>query len=929
MGNAQSDIASHDGDGGQKISPATNDYDPKGEVIPDVNPYELLRSILKLEKFERCLSCVPLTIDPRSPTAQQRDSSIAEMAAAATATMNNKVSDDENDVDVMSTIEEGEDGDEDTTFSTKQQQDHNTNGEWGSPTVNENDPSAILWDTDASNQAEEYKSTSEDFPEFNPDKLAEGGEYGSNECTEFDPDAMFDPDTMFVSETHQQQQQQPVLSDELDDVLMMRSDENSTDELYPDGTSASQSTGNKSTTCEEPSQKFIGLKDPMDEAQRACNAMSPTNKKYQIMTEVDDVEEIENDVQQQHAAGDAAASGGDDYYYQKEEENNCSHSFSHEVDEEKEQDRGSNQFGWTVQTEYDMNQLNWNDNHQPVVKAEEGNANDIANKHFDDIISDFELSPGPEPREKAYSNVRSFKSQRAQKQKRNKRKNNAPADEKISKAIQSPETSTAFFVEETTVGRKLNGILAKAKVYKQKELDTTPIYDEGKTIPDPVIESADVYPMNQNQGVNYSSFSDNGSDHDEVQSMDGNVGDSYSSSGAADFDDADREKDVESYSSYNGDETGPTENPIESSGIASYSADEMITESVGSTESEKKIVSDSSGESTTASSAFEETHAKLKDLMKEASYESDSPNDSVDWDNLAYSMSDGSSSNIKKDSYSYDEVMITRQSSEEETCRQHSPLGECASKPVDASHSNEENVTPTLTVQEMEDKIQQMKKQHEEELKSYLKEPHNSPRHKRYIEVKQRIDAMRDQHKSNIDNMRAVMNETDDHRNPLDSGRSKGVLSPNTSSRFNFDDNASGKMDNREKSIRELMKQNAKLEEEMQLLRLMSPKSPNTPKFSFSPKPASGRKSHSLNSIHAYSPRILYKPSPASARNESETYESREKLTMIVDANADEEHMNTRVDGMIADIKSFLQENDKVQERLSKDIMSYGVMYEA
>ena len=46
---------------------------------------------------------------------------------------------------------------------------------------------------------------------------------------------------------------------------------------------------------------------------------------------------------------------------------------------------------------------------------------------------------------------------------------------------------------------------------------------------------------------------------------------------------------------------------------------------------------------------------------------------------------------------------------------------------------------------------------------------------------------------------------------------------------------------------------------------------------------------------------------------------------MIYNANADEERMNTRVNGMIADIKSFLQENDKVQERLSKDIMSYGV----
>ena len=35
---------------------------------------------------------------------------------------------------------------------------------------------------------------------------------------------------------------------------------------------------------------------------------------------------------------------------------------------------------------------------------------------------------------------------------------------------------------------------------------------------------------------------------------------------------------------------------------------------------------------------------------------------------------------------------------------------------------------------------------------------------------------------------------------------------------------------------------------------------------------------------------------------------------MILDANADEEKMNIRVNGMIADNKSFLRENEKVQE---------------
>ncbi|KAK1737498.1 hypothetical protein QTG54_011784 [Skeletonema marinoi] len=138
MGNVQSEIIS--GDNGRQASratgaakTATNDYDPSGEVIPDVTPFELLRTIMKLEKFERCLSCVPLNIDPRSPTSLKRDIALAELVAAnengGAAKKGGKggVTADINDVDVMSTIEEGDDDDESTAFNIDENYVNNSN----------------------------------------------------------------------------------------------------------------------------------------------------------------------------------------------------------------------------------------------------------------------------------------------------------------------------------------------------------------------------------------------------------------------------------------------------------------------------------------------------------------------------------------------------------------------------------------------------------------------------------------------------------------------------------------------------------------------------------------------------------------------------------------------------------------------------------
>jgi hypothetical protein len=950
MGNVQSELISEKNDGKRpKKAVATtttstiNDYDPKGAVIPDINPCDLLRTLLQLEKLEGCLSCVPLTIDTRSPKSRVGggdNDAISKLAGGSSASKGGKGGGNEkDDMDIMSTIEEGDDDDDSKAFmiedykqhhhqqqqklQQQQQQQHGDNSDaWIPAKFNKDDPSASLWhSSDASrqhssnsNQVGVNKSSSTngsyEFSEFNPDKILEEGggsegEYGSAEYTEFDPDAILAAEE--EQQQQQQQQQQSGLSDEeLDDVLMMRyDDENYCDddddqlvELFQNS-SESQSDSeprrkkSPSEPFDEPSeQHVVGLTDPMDVAQRACNAMSPTNAKnlserYQVRNEVENVEQLVDDIDE----------------YDQEEDSLSSHSHHEEEKVEEKEEEGSesdsNQFDWTVETESDMHHItDWRDNHQLTITTEVDDANKIANKHFDDIISDFELSPRHTQREKAYSNVRSWMTQRAHKKRRSRRMNDTHADDMITKTIYSPQTSdAAFFAEETIVGRKLNGI--SPKVARFTDCDASPS-DEVDTNPAPVTQStnkilkrvADVVRQVQDVDHSSSSYHDDG--------LDASVSDDSLA-------DASLEEQDERSPSYPGDETGTDANAMDTIASDSYSAEETVDQSVDTTEKGQKIkYSDLSGESTSASSSFESTHAKLKGLLKKASYESDSVNDTVNWDNLDYSISDGSIANNKSGGYALDQGASASQSQEEETYDQRSPSEVSESEEMYASYGNEENVTPTFTTKQMEDKIKQMKKQHEDEMKSYVNQSHDSPRHLKHIEVQRRIDAMREQHKTNIDNMRAALKKTNDNKNPSTS-----------SSRFNFDDNVTSKFETREKSIQELMKQNAKLEEEMRQIRALSPRSPDSSKFS--PKYAAGsnafRPQSSRHNIRRYSPRS---ESP-------ESYEAREALsTMILDANADEEQMNIRVNGMIADIKSFLQENDKVQKRL-EGIVSYGV----
>ena len=52
------------------------------------------------------------------------------------------------------------------------------------------------------------------------------------------------------------------------------------------------------------------------------------------------------------------------------------------------------------------------------------------------------------------------------------------------------------------------------------------------------------------------------------------------------------------------------------------------------------------------------------------------------------------------------------------------------------------------------------------------------------------------------------------------------------------------------------------------------------------------------------------------------TQRSKNLPSMISNANAHERQKNTRISGLIADYKHFLEENDSVQERLSEDILA-------
>jgi hypothetical protein len=923
MGNVQSEIISDDN--------GINDYDPKGAVIPDINPWELLRTSLRLEKIERCLSCVPLTIDPRSPESHvgKRGDNGAKSKFPG-ASKGGKGGNEKNDVDVMSTIEEGDDDDDESTAFTiegkqqrqRQQQQHgNKSDAWMPAKITEDDPSASLWHSpDAfqqyninSNQVRgvnKSKSSngSYDFTEFNPDKIVdEGGgegEFESAEYTEFDPDAILAAEQQQQQHLHQQQKNSSGLRNELDDVIMMRSDDDSNFDNVDNDLGDLFQDSNSEPSRKSPNEPFddpfgehiIGLTDPMDAAQRACDALSPTNatnlrESYQFMNELDDVAHFVDDSNE----------------YDQEENSPTSIS---DLQEEMGSTSGPNHCDWAKENESGMHHMEWRDNHQLEITTDVDDANKIANKRFDEIISDFELSPQHPQREKAYSDVRSWKTQRAQKERRNRRMSETHSDDEITKKIYSPATSEiAFFAEQTTVGRKLNGISPKvAFVCESEDYDASPSDGMDKNAASVTQRTnnilklvADVVQQDQENDDHFS-YSDEG--------MDEIVGDSLADASIAELDEC---------PSYHGDESGTN----------MYAKNKIAIDRVKSVGAAEKIKYDVIAKSTSASSTFEATHAKLKGLLAKASYESDSinDNDSVNWDNLDYSMSDGSTMNNKSCEYALDHGEAAGQSQE---VAYHQSLQS------EDEYGDQENVTPTHTTKQMEDKINQMKKQHEDDMKSHVNRSHNSPRHLRLIETQRRIDAMREQHKTSIDDMLTVMKKTDVHRK-----------SSSSSSRFTFDDKVISKIDAREKSIRELMKQNAKLEEEMRQIRALSPRSPSSSKFS----PASTTSSNAFSPISSerknrrrYSPRSGFPRSPSSSkfspksttssnsfspvsntrknrrrysprRGSPTSHEAREALsTMILDANADEEKMNIRVNGMIADIKSFLRENEKVQE---------------
>ena len=987
MGNAQSELTSEQpsykrsssSGSSTKTKPTTqttiplNDYDPNGAVIPDIPPMEVLRTVLQIEKFERCLSCVPLAIDPRSPRSQMMDSALAEATKQLKADEERRGGGSMNmgDVDVMSTIEEGDS--ESTSFQERQlkqqqqqqqqqqlrqqmyeeqrqqmyqerfqqEQEYHDHGDpWIPATFPKNDNIASQWQQhpqhhvqhqqqQQQHQQQQYSATvnkststvSGEYTEFDPDKIiiAQDSEnHGSAEYTEFDPDVMIAEEEeqhlqrqeqIQLQQQQQQQQyemQQPIDSDELDDVMMMRSDDgDAVEERYQDTTRNSHGEEDDSQT-KQPSQQIIGLTEPMEVAHRTTHEtmnVKNSGERYQFL----DQEVVHG-------------------YLQQENDNSQSHN-----DEQAEQITGSKkQHDRQINSQTKTKQQNdWRDNHhQLTIRTEVGDANKIANQHFDDIISDFEISSSPKltPRENAYSNVRSWKILRAQKQRRNARRNKndiiSAENIKTPKRMYSPQTSSkaASFVARTTVGRKLNGISPKTMAALLDDYYDTPPSDEGDAMPEYLAQSEwkDGTAAEEQPSEDYSSSLYEGSDPATSSA----IVESYSS--AVMTEDSDMDEVVESYSHSSNQGNVPSadgNNVIDSTVNTSYSAEKTLSKS---TEEEQKIVSDPSADSTVSSKTFEETHAKLKGLLRKNSYESESISDSINWDNLAYSISDGTPTNNKAGEHSFDEVLAARgeQSLEEEESDQGSPSLQSQSRKDDASSANDDNA---ITGEGMKDKIKQMKKQHEDEMKSYMDEAPNTPSLEKYAAVQKHIDAMRDQHKANIDNMRAALKETDDDRNPPESSRNEdSEPKPSTSSsRFNFDDTSI--FGTRTKAIQELMAQNTKLEAEMKLIRTLSPRSPESfEKYSPKQYASSSRETFSRHKYLGYMSSIESPKSPES--NSSGTDEAREALsTMIFDTNADDEQMNTRLNGMIADIKNFLQENDDLQERLSKDIMTYGV----
>ncbi|KAL7458371.1 hypothetical protein ACHAWC_010624 [Mediolabrus comicus] len=913
MGNVHSDISDDNKPPKAAVSAASastttavvattqDDYDPNGAVIPDVHILE----IFNFDKLEGILNCVPLTIDPRSPTSRANDVEDNHGGGVGRKVNMKQKPNDKDEVDGLSAIAEGEDEDasssafnnvvqEETQQQQQQQQQEEEQQQTGNNTGDNNQE---LSTTGSDEEIEQIESTD------------------SAECTEFDPDAMFAtpaPSIAPTAITNNKEHQQPVLSDDdLDDVLMMRSEEDENDchehdvdhigDLFQDVSEEEEKVssikhhndlhqGRSTEPFDEPSeQHVIGLTtNPMDVAQRVCNAMSPTNNNrggsYQFMNEFDISDHVDDDDD---------IDSFDEMDHKQSNQNEFNIHQEEAVNEEKEgSESDSNQFlHWTAETDSNII-MDWQGNSQHLTHSVD-DANEIANKHFDEIISDFQLSP-----RQTYSNVRSWKAQRAHKQRRHKKLNNispdAHADDKICKTIYSPQNSdAAFFAEETVVGRKLNGV-PKVKVVVAAEPTLVP--EQSVLDPEPEVTPSDEAEVNTggDERVSYSAddtYDDERAERDE-DFMDTDIAESHSAASSDHFFSADEIAEQ------------PTE---ESDKGESVKSNDDVMDLINKI---KHDIGSSSGESSEGSSRFEETNVRLQSLIAKASYDSDSVNDTVNWDNLDYSMSEASfqesgSKNISR------QVSALRQSQEEDTHY----------RGQEGDVNGQTSEVAEITTEEVEERIKEMKKQRDDEIRS-VKQSSDSSNYTMYMDVQRRIDAMREQHKLNIDNMRAALTKTEEHnrrRPSIEEKENKTSSAGDSPNPFNFDDSVIGK---REKSMQELMKQNAELEEEMKRIRALSPRrSALSPRSTNSSEPLSPKSKFVYSFSHRYSPKTSY-GSPASPSQSVENALSPKLSSMISEVSAEEENMNIRLNGMIQDIKSFLKENNNNEERMSEDILS-------
>ena len=884
MGNAHSDTSDENKQSKASAASAAStstaatqdDYDPNGAVIPDVNILE----IFNFEKLEGILSCVPLTIDQRSPTSRANDVEGSNGGNAGSVGGGRKVNmkqkpNDKDEVDVLSAIAEGEDEDALSAFNnvvqeeTQQQQQEEEERQQQSGDSNNTGDNQELSTTGSDEEIEQIESTD------------------SDECTEFDPDAMLAapvPDPVPTATAH----------NDLDDVLMMRSEEDENDcdehdvdigELFQDVSEDQEekvssikhqnNLHQKRSTepFDEPSeQHVIGLTtNPMDVAQRVCNAMSPTNNRgssHQLMKKFD-MSDNANDVDFDFDVKD-----------QKEAMN----------EEKGGSESDTNQFlHWTAETDSNII-MDWQGNRQHFTDLVDDDANKIANKHFDDIISDFQLSP-----RKAYSNVRSWKAQRAHKQRRHKKLNNTPkahADDKSCNTIYSLQnhSDAAFFAEETTVGRKLNGV-PKVKV----EVAPEPVVAEKSVLdPEPEVTPSDEAEVNTDGGERVYYTADDTCDDERVEREEDFTGTDIAESHSAESSD-------HFFSADDIVEQQTDESDKDQSVKSSVKSNDDVVDLINKI---KHDIGSSSGESSEGSSRLEETNARLQNLIAKASYDSESINDSVNWDNLAYSMTEGSSqeSGAKNISREFDQVSALRQSQEEDT--------DYREQQEEDDDDDQTSEVAEITTEEVEERITEMKK-HDDEIRSVTQSRL----------VQRRIDAMREQHKLNIDNMRAALTKKEEHnsrRPSVEEKENKTSTAGDSPNRFNFDDSMIGK---REKSMQELMKQNAELEEEMKRIRALSPRrSALSPRSTNSSEPLSPTSKFVYSFSHRYSPKTSF-GSPASQSVENVL--SPKLSSLISEVSADEESMNIRLTGMIQDIKSFLKENNNNEERMSEDILSY------